>query len=164
MRRSRTALGGMRTAKMASQAFAEAIRWLTGQMPQMRAISDGISEKGRPSQNFSKPLNCVTWKWASSTLPSSSRWIEILEWPSMRVTGSMTMVCRGIGYPNVAAGVGRFPSSRSLSTEKIRSADGGHPGTKTDRKSTRLNSSHLGISYAVFCLKKKQDKKSQDDT
>src|ERR1035441_6765232 len=28
-------------------------------------------------------------------------------------------------------------------------------GTNTDRKSTRLNSSHLGISYAVFCLKKK---------
>src|ERR1035441_2634098 len=28
------------------------------------------------------------------------------------------------------------------------------PGTGTDRKSTRLNSSHLGISYAVFCLKK----------
>src|SRR5256885_3206914 len=26
----------------------------------------------------------------------------------------------------------------------------------TDRKSTRLNSSHLVISYAVFCLKKKQ--------
>src|ERR1035438_9044199 len=28
----------------------------------------------------------------------------------------------------------------------------------TDRKSTRLNSSHLGISYAVFCLKKKKNK------
>src|ERR1035438_10679817 len=27
-----------------------------------------------------------------------------------------------------------------------------------DRKSTRLNSSHLGISYAVFCLKKKINK------
>src|ERR1035438_10854591 len=27
---------------------------------------------------------------------------------------------------------------------------------RTDRKSTRLNSSHLGISYAVFCLKKKK--------
>src|SRR5258705_5203293 len=27
-----------------------------------------------------------------------------------------------------------------------------------DRKSTRLNSSHLGISYAVFCLKKKNSK------
>src|SRR5258705_9585830 len=32
-----------------------------------------------------------------------------------------------------------------------------------DRKSTRLNSSHLGISYAVFCLKKKkkQEKKQK---
>src|ERR1035438_8085800 len=29
------------------------------------------------------------------------------------------------------------------------------PGFAADRKSTRLNSSHLGISYAVFCLKKK---------
>src|SRR5258705_8219629 len=27
-----------------------------------------------------------------------------------------------------------------------------------DRKSTRLNSSHLGISYAVFCLKKKKNR------
>src|SRR5438045_8044690 len=32
-------------------------------------------------------------------------------------------------------------------TESVRS--------RRDRKSTRLNSSHLGISYAVFCLKKK---------
>src|SRR5437899_8945351 len=37
-----------------------------------------------------------------------------------------------------------------------------HPGrdeSAQDRKSTRLNSSHLGISYAVFCLKKKKSKK-----
>src|SRR5205814_4054360 len=32
--------------------------------------------------------------------------------------------------------------------------------TFTDRKSTRLNSSHLGISYAVFCLKKKKKTKN----
>src|SRR5438045_7153038 len=31
----------------------------------------------------------------------------------------------------------------------------GSEGLEGDRKSTRLNSSHLGISYAVFCLKKK---------
>src|SRR2546426_8651955 len=31
----------------------------------------------------------------------------------------------------------------------------------TDRKSTRLNSSHLVISYAVFCLKKKKKKKTK---
>src|SRR5690242_20968244 len=29
-----------------------------------------------------------------------------------------------------------------------------------DRKSTRLNSSHMSISYAVFCLKKKKDSRS----
>src|SRR5690625_6716236 len=31
-------------------------------------------------------------------------------------------------------------------------------GPKLDRKSTRLNSSHVAISYAVFCLKKKKKK------
>src|SRR5437868_14272454 len=30
------------------------------------------------------------------------------------------------------------------------------PSRPTDRKSTRLNSSHVSISYAVFCLKKKK--------
>src|SRR5437870_397909 len=34
-----------------------------------------------------------------------------------------------------------------------------HGRTEKDRKSTRLNSSHVAISYAVFCLKKKNNKK-----
>src|SRR4051812_49792580 len=33
-----------------------------------------------------------------------------------------------------------------------------------DRKSTRLNSSHMSISYAVFCLKKKKKKDTAEDT
>src|SRR5438445_6357341 len=40
-------------------------------------------------------------------------------------------------------------------------------GRGRDRKSTRLNSSHANISYAVFCLKKKKKKKNKikkDDT
>src|SRR3712207_7448427 len=36
---------------------------------------------------------------------------------------------------------------------------GRHYNTIRDRKSTRLNSSHANISYAVFCLKKKNVKK-----
>src|SRR5262245_64285308 len=36
-------------------------------------------------------------------------------------------------------------------------------GAARDRKSTRLNSSHLGISYAVFCLKKKKKKSEITD-
>src|SRR5438874_13653182 len=36
--------------------------------------------------------------------------------------------------------------------------NGGKTPKKLDRKSTRLNSSHVEISYAVFCLKKKKKK------
>src|SRR5438874_8236396 len=35
---------------------------------------------------------------------------------------------------------------------------------KLDRKSTRLNSSHVEISYAVFCLKKKKDRTATNGT
>src|SRR2546430_5098097 len=35
--------------------------------------------------------------------------------------------------------------------------DGSRRGDRADRKSTRLNSSHSQISYAVFCLKKKKN-------
>src|SRR3712207_8083135 len=35
---------------------------------------------------------------------------------------------------------------------------------QVDRKSTRLNSSHANISYAVFCLKKKKKYKKRDST
>src|SRR5438309_5508288 len=34
---------------------------------------------------------------------------------------------------------------------------------RRDRKSTRLNSSHSSISYAVFCLKKKKNKNKKND-
>src|SRR5689334_25406777 len=37
----------------------------------------------------------------------------------------------------------------------------GQRGHRGDRKSTRLNSSHSSISYAVFCLKKKKKKKKK---
>src|SRR3712207_7996832 len=36
------------------------------------------------------------------------------------------------------------------------------PAVPADRKSTRLNSSHANISYAVFCLKKKKQNTHQD--
>src|SRR5690625_5468111 len=36
-------------------------------------------------------------------------------------------------------------------------------GVEPDRKSTRLNSSHVAISYAVFCLKKKNKKRNKHE-
>src|SRR3712207_8167381 len=52
----------------------------------------------------------------------------------------------GIIYINDPYGIGLEANAR----EAIESAGG-------DRKSTRLNSSHANISYAVFCLKKKKN-------
>src|SRR5262245_64552263 len=43
-------------------------------------------------------------------------------------------------------------------------ARGSQGRVRLDRKSTRLNSSHLGISYAVFCLKKKKKNKKTKKT
>src|SRR3712207_2301899 len=58
-------------------------------------------------------------------------------------------------------GSGRRTHSLVMTTESrhIRFVDTVHVegGPDTDRKSTRLNSSHANISYAVFCLKKKKN-------
>src|SRR5256885_4924392 len=63
-----------------------------------------------------------------------------------RVEGEMTMP----GPMNVTAKDALFALRKwANDTEK---------GQIEDRKSTRLNSSHLVISYAVFCLKKKKTK------
>src|SRR5947199_4019720 len=50
-----------------------------------------------------------------------------------------------------ADAVGPDPDSAGFATQWA-----AHRFSRADRKSTRLNSSHLGISYAVFCLKKKK--------
>src|SRR3712207_8833379 len=41
--------------------------------------------------------------------------------------------------------------------DRDRLDDRADPRARVDRKSTRLNSSHANISYAVFCLKKKKN-------
>src|SRR5690242_21515188 len=47
-------------------------------------------------------------------------------------------------------------ADQEVAVHFLRSVAVGHE--TTDRKSTRLNSSHMSISYAVFCLKKKKKK------
>src|SRR5256885_7829136 len=57
--------------------------------------------------------------------------------------------CRlAIAYPEIAEMQARAIFEAAVEAEKRTG--------KADRKSTRLNSSHLVISYAVFCLKKKK--------
>src|SRR5690242_21071956 len=45
---------------------------------------------------------------------------------------------------------------------QVRALDARAAAVHGDRKSTRLNSSHMSISYAVFCLKKKKKKKKNN--
>src|SRR5256885_8974963 len=63
----------------------------------------------------------------------------------------------------------RSASPTAGQRRRIRLLVDAHPGLgedmrSRDRKSTRLNSSHLVISYAVFCLKKKKQKSTRPDT
>src|SRR5438067_220427 len=71
-------------------------------------------------------------------------------------------ICRGIQILNVALGGTLYQDLTSERPGPVDHADTRsrhglriESGTLLDRKSTRLNSSHVSISYAVFCLKKK---------
>src|SRR5437870_10566538 len=57
---------------------------------------------------------------------------------------------RGVDVVQHYAAIPGFSQRRSVRRDS--------PRGKSDRKSTRLNSSHVAISYAVFCLKKKKKK------
>src|SRR3712207_7177626 len=61
-------------------------------------------------------------------------WLRAVSWVGTSAEGQASLVAAGTGHTS-------GPTTRS-------------PGG--DRKSTRLNSSHANISYAVFCLKKKK--------
>src|SRR5258707_1866406 len=63
-------------------------------------------------------------------------------------------------FVRVAAGLGLgMGKGGSVAAQHRRRQQGRHraAGRNRDRKSTRLNSSHANISYAVFCLQKRKD-------
>src|SRR3712207_8261705 len=69
----------------------------------------------------------------------------------------------GVGRGGVEPPTSRFSGERSYRLSylplPVSPPESDPDGTRTrdlDRKSTRLNSSHANISYAVFCLKKKK--------
>src|SRR5258705_1674657 len=76
----------------------------------------------------------------STLFPYTTLFRSTSTFPSSLVGGRGDLI--GVGVGRVDAG-GRHLVDHVLPVE-------------VDRKSTRLNSSHLGISYAVFCLKKKK--------
>src|ERR1035438_3652349 len=65
---------------------------------------------------------------------------------------SRTMMTSDAGFYRVS---GLTPGRYKVDVEATGFRKDTTADVEVDRKSTRLNSSHLGISYAVFCLKKK---------
>src|SRR3712207_8236670 len=59
---------------------------------------------------------------------------------------------RSLGHANLLEKAGRRNGAARQNSLALRPG-----GAGADRKSTRLNSSHANISYAVFCLKKKKN-------
>src|SRR5947199_6052785 len=72
-----------------------------------------------------------------------------------------TTLFRSVTGPNLLyrAALALRPTATARDNERLTKRMSMPRGARAgfeDRKSTRLNSSHLGISYAVFCLKKKK--------
>src|SRR3712207_8368872 len=74
-----------------------------------------------------------------------------------------TTLFRSLAFPLMPdPGVSRRPAPPRAASRCPRTRPTGRPSI--DRKSTRLNSSHANISYAVFCLKKKKKTHQQSAT
>src|SRR5438874_7248073 len=84
------------------------------------------------------------------------------------VTGVQTCALPISRYaPNLPGAILQRQVLSPLDLERLIGLTGGNimqgaMGPLSDRKSTRLNSSHVEISYAVFCLKKKKIKTTTD--
>src|SRR3989454_7616162 len=84
-------------------------------------------------------------------VPEVSREVPLVE---LRILGGLNLLgAGGRELSSVLAQPKRVALLAYLAAATPRRRD------RRDRKSTRLNSSHLVISYAVFCLKKKKRKK-----
>src|SRR5437773_8695157 len=75
------------------------------------------------------------------------------------INGTGVVIHTNLGRSPLPPGAGEalrnIASSYSNVELNLTTGDRGHRGAYLDRKSTRLNSSHITISYAAFCLKKK---------
>src|SRR6266436_3693856 len=91
------------------------------------------------------------WLFGEYVYPFCSRMLDVIREPN-DPPSNVFVTASGILSGLSALGTGK-------PTKIVDCAASG----RSDRKSTRLNSSHGYISYAVFCLKKKKDKQGQSN-
>src|SRR2546426_7340394 len=100
------------------------------------------------------------WPLRPLTYRSSGVLMRIVQWSKVDARWYLGVLCRKCEAPILFALDHSEGEAKPARAEKLlltcSRAECGHK----DRKSTRLNSSHLVISYAVFCLKKKKRQKT----
>src|SRR6202046_4398336 len=113
----------------------------------MTSFRAGISQSSKICKSCSQPLFEPRWMTAcaeklTNSRPESPAAAKPRTMPSLARYSSSSLQPRAAAAANKAAGRCKFVGPRI---------------SPSDRKSTRLYSSHVSISYAVFCLKKKRE-------
>src|SRR5690625_6301286 len=100
----------------------------------------------------------MSWQMSenNSLVPAQSAAIAALFWPG-RAKWKLPKLIKLGAWAAVIGGGAIAVSGVIEQGEQLTAATTPH---KRDRKSTRLNSSHVAISYAVFCLKKKKKQRA----
>src|SRR5690554_8000815 len=128
------------------------------------AAGNFISPTERLSANaFDTIIDIVLKGSKNCTLALGKHWIDKGKKNKTVLNIVTTYAWTGSAYvvPSATAKAGVLAMTRSLAVEwakygiRMNAVAPGPFPTKGDRKSTRLNSSHVRNSYAVFCLKKK---------
>src|SRR5436309_2311169 len=101
--------------------------------------------------------------------PHAAEWDAQHRFPVELVPRMGDLGLFGLVVPEEFGGAGGDFTSLCVAIEELGRVDQSvgitlSAGVGLDRKSTRLNSSHVKISYAVFCLKKKKENKNQRQT
>src|SRR5207253_9976895 len=107
--------------------------------PYARASCDASSPSRSTHARASSPTGDTSHYFSTSTPPAEPYTLSLHD--ALPISGVPL---------RPATGSGRSRSSVAATERSI----GGADGSLRDRKSTRLNSSHVAISYAVFCSKK----------
>src|SRR5258708_5998907 len=146
----RTRCGSVCTPAAASPAapgpFSRARRTSAFRFPPTQSRLPGKSRSPAPPPETPPAENAAGMPWHQCRLHvrlAAARWARLHS------------PCDYRGTPSMPSGISDTPPP-SLPFILRRSLPGRAPPARRDRKSTRLNSSHQIISYAVFCLKKKK--------
>src|SRR3712207_270415 len=122
--------------------------------------AEGLAARLALKLEFQNPLGSVKDRIGLAMVEAAER--EGLIAPGRSTLVERTSGNTGIALAFVAAAKGYklivvMPDGASVERQKMLRLMGAGLELTPDRKSTRLNSSHANISYAVFCLKKKKN-------